>query len=188
MNLLCKSSFCKDSQGAELTCGVQDRLALYNGCSYLLKVGLSQFNSHLQWTVISALLLEHRRPFDKSLRTGTKALFPHERNTFLFFLIIFTVHWLGRPSFSFPSQNCCTPSGSGKGLGQQTATLQSPLARTLAFFCQINPPVQPPVALTFACAQKRPGSHRDTLDITPGACTQTHPRIPIPDLILREHP
>lgn len=65
--------------------GVRDRLTLYNGYSYLLKVGLSQFNSHLQRTVISALLLEHRGPFDKSLCTGTKALFPHERNIFNFF-------------------------------------------------------------------------------------------------------
>lgn len=58
--------------------------------------------------MISALLLEHRGPFDKSLCTGTKALFPHERNIFNFFSIIFTVHWFGRLSFSLPLQSSCT--------------------------------------------------------------------------------
>lgn len=58
---------------------------LHNGYSELLKVGLSQFNSHLQRAVISAPLPEHRGPFDKSLCTGTAALFPHERNIFNFF-------------------------------------------------------------------------------------------------------
>lgn len=117
--------------------GVRGSPTPYNGRSHLLKVGLSPFSSHLHPTVISALLLQHRGPFDKSLCTGTKALFPHERNIFkffFFFLITFTVHWLGRPSFSFPSESCCTPSGSGTPLGQQTATLQSPLSHTLA--CQ----------------------------------------------------
>lgn len=58
---------------------------LHNGYTELLKVGLSQFNSHLRRAVISALLLEHRGPFDKSLCTGTAAPFPHERNIFNFF-------------------------------------------------------------------------------------------------------
>lgn len=91
-------------------CGVGLR-TLHNGYSELLKVGLSQFHSHLQRAVISAPLLEHRGPFDKSLCTGDcSTISTSEKYILGFFSIIFAVHWLGRVSFSL---SCCTPSGSG---------------------------------------------------------------------------
>lgn len=65
--------------------GVQDRPTLYNGYSYRLEVGLSHCNSHLQRAVISALIPEHRGPFDKWLHTGTEALLPHGRKRPHFF-------------------------------------------------------------------------------------------------------
>lgn len=113
---------------------------LHNGYSELQKVALSQFSSHLQRAVISALLLEHRAPFDKSLCTGTAALFPHERNKFFFFFfsIIFAVHWVGRASFSLLVESCCAPSGSGTG--RAALALQA-----------LNSATQPPVVLSLMC-------------------------------------
>lgn len=144
---------------------------LHNGdYSELLKVGLSQFNSHLQRAVISAPLLEHRGPFDKSLCTGTAALFPHERNIFHFFLpsIIFAVHWLGRVSLS--------PLGEPLLLlhfirlrYRQSSSVSHPASPSTYF--NPSPPAQSAVVWCLMCALSRI-CHSE---ITPRACPQNPP-------------